>query len=78
MPGLPRGMQSKIPRHSFRSSGRVIGIDSMILIYAEMVPATARPKCPDFADLRERSKLLFYRLAEDDTVVLPQLLFRNC
>lgn len=44
----------------------------MILIYAELVPSKGGPKCSDFADLRNRSKLLLIGAADKkDTIVLP-------
>ena len=38
----------------------IIGIDSMVLIYAEIVPSKAVARSKDFPDLRDRSKLLIY------------------
>ncbi len=49
----------------------IIGIDSMILIYADIVPSKPGPKCANFADLRARAKLLFYRATDKDKFVLP-------
>ena len=50
----------------------ILGIDTHVLIYAEAVPSKPGAKCKDFADLRERAKLLIYKAAEKgDTIVLP-------
>jgi predicted nucleic acid-binding protein len=50
----------------------IFGIDTHVLIYAEAVPSKSGTKCQDFADLRDRAKLLIYRAADKgDTVVLP-------
>ncbi len=50
----------------------IIGIDSMILIYAEIVPLKKGPKCKDISDLRKRSKLLIIKASDRrDTIVLP-------
>jgi predicted nucleic acid-binding protein len=49
-----------------------IGIDSMILIYAEIVPSKRTTRAADFDDLRVRSKLLLHMTAQKkDTILLP-------
>jgi len=50
----------------------IIGIDSMILIYAGIVPSKSTKRCDDFGDLQLRSKLLLYLAArKNDTILLP-------
>jgi predicted nucleic acid-binding protein len=50
----------------------IFGIDTQVLIYAEAVPSKPGSKCQDFADLRERAKLLIYKAAGNgDTIILP-------
>jgi predicted nucleic acid-binding protein len=50
----------------------IIGIDSMILIYAECIPSKNGKRCSDFDDLRVRSRLLLV-MAErkKHTILLP-------
>ncbi len=49
-----------------------VGIDSMILVYAGIVPS--KPGTAPDEELRVRSKLLMYLLAEkEDTVFLPMI-----
>jgi hypothetical protein len=48
----------------------IVGIDSMILIYAEIVPSNPATRSADFADLRDRATLLLH-MRKDDTIVLP-------
>ena len=48
----------------------IVGIDSMILIYAEVVPSNPATRGADFADLRDRAKLLLH-MRKDDTIILP-------
>ena len=51
----------------------IIGIDSMVLIYAELVPTKGKgPQCNDLSELRNRSKLLVIKASDHkDTIVLP-------
>jgi len=50
----------------------ILGIDSMILIYAEIVPSKRTTRSSDFDDLRVRSKLLLHMAArKKDTILLP-------
>jgi predicted nucleic acid-binding protein len=50
----------------------IVGIDSMILIYAEIVPSKESSRAADFKDLRDRSKLLLLMAArKKDTILLP-------
>ncbi len=50
----------------------IIGIDSMILIYAEFVPSKGSKRSADFDDLRVRSKLLLHTATrKKNTILLP-------
>jgi hypothetical protein len=50
----------------------IIGIDSMVLIYAEIVPSKIAKRCVSFDDLRDRSKLLLHRAAtKKNAILLP-------
>jgi hypothetical protein len=50
----------------------IIGIDSMVLIYAEIVPSKDTERCADFDDLRIRSRLLLHIAARKrNTILLP-------
>jgi len=49
----------------------IIGIDTMVLIYAEVVPPKPGPRCEDYDELRARSKLLLLRISNQDMIVLP-------
>jgi hypothetical protein len=52
----------------------IFGIDSQVLIYAEMVPLKPGPKSADYADLQERAKLLIYKAADQgDIIVIPAM-----
>lgn len=49
-----------------------IGIDTHVLIYAELVPAKDEVRSADFEELRDRSRLLLYRAAKKkDMIILP-------
>lgn len=52
-----------------------VGIDSMILIYAGIVPTNnTSPRPPDYEELRVRSRLLIHQLAQKKaTVFLPTI-----
>jgi hypothetical protein len=50
----------------------IIGIDSMTLIYAEIVPSKVSNRSADFDDLRVRSRLLLQMAAgKKNTILLP-------
>ena len=50
----------------------IVGIDSMILIYADVVPQKQAARSSDWHDLRVRSKLLLHIAArKKDTILLP-------
>jgi hypothetical protein len=50
----------------------IIGIDSMILIYAEIVPSKSAKRCSDFDDLRLRSRLLLVMAKrKNNKILLP-------
>ncbi len=46
------------------------GIDSMVLVYAGIVPANPCNASKDFDDLRARSKLLLYQLGREESPIL--------
>ncbi len=48
----------------------IVGIDSMILIYAEVVPAKKAARSSDWDDLRVRSKLLLHIAARKEGMIL--------
>jgi hypothetical protein len=51
-----------------------VGIDSMILVYAGLVPANPDTKPEDFDELQVRSKLLLHKLAKSKTTIfLPTI-----
>jgi len=50
----------------------IAGIDSMILVYAGLVPSNPKTRSADFKDFHVRAKLLLHKLARDGaTVLLP-------
>jgi hypothetical protein len=52
----------------------IIGIDSMVLIYAEAVPRKGKSHSVDFHDLRTRAKLLLLKASErKHTILLPTI-----
>ncbi|HUY32610.1 MAG TPA: hypothetical protein VMV69_07485 [Pirellulales bacterium] len=52
----------------------IAGIDSMVLVYAGIVPSNPATRADDFQELQVRAKILLHKLArESETTILPTI-----